>query len=174
MHWQRLLLREIPREPISLIAGISAVASLASGAVGAIGAINQGKAAQSAADYNAALAERNATIAKNEAVNREASLRNQNARKLATAAAGFGASGLQMEGTPLDVMEETARVGELDALTTRWQGDVRQDEYKSNAQLERMRGAAAKQSSYTGAAGALLSGVSSAAGAFRGGSLSLK
>lgn len=161
--WQRLALGQLPRDPISLI---SLGVGLAGSAVSAMGMIQQGKAAERAANYNAAIAENNATLAKNKALAEETMVRNRTARQVGTAGAAIGASGITVEGTPLDVLAETVQLGELDALTTRWKGTVEASGFKDNAVLERMQGKAAMKNAQWGAAGTLLSGIGSAASGY--------
>ena len=159
---------------------IAAVASNAGAGLGAIGAIQQGKAASAAANYNAAVANNNAIIARqnaklaqSESLAEEQAVRNKTARQVGTAGAAIGASGITAEGTALDVLEETAAMGELDALTVRWHGDLKARNfqqqasgYESSAVLERMQGKAAQKNAAFSAAGTLLSGVSSAASGY--------
>jgi hypothetical protein len=154
---------------------IAAVASIAGTGLAAVGAIQQGNAARAAATYNAAVAENNAIVARqnaklalSESNAEEQGVRRRTAQQLGTAGAAIGASGITQEGSALDVLEETVALGELDALTVRWQGDLKARNfeqqargYQSSAELERMSGRAAKTNSIFSAAGTLLSGLSS-------------
>lgn len=171
------------RDPITLTI-MSVATTVASAGIGAVGAVQQGNAAKAAADYNAKVAQNNAVIARqnadlarSEADAEEQTVRRRTAGQLGTAGAAIGASGLTSEGTPLDVLEETAALGELDALTVRWGGDLKARSfeqqatgYESSAVLERMQGRAAQRNAMFSAAGTLLSGFSSAATGYLRGS----
>ena len=136
--------------------------SILGSVVGAVGAIAQANAAQSAANYNAKVAERNATIARNNAaVEAQAKARETKAVMGRTIAA-TAASGLQMEGSPLEVLSENARVGELDRLMILYNGQNAEYGYRADATLNRLQGKAAATTGFFNAAGSLLGGVGSA------------
>jgi len=52
----------------------------------------------------------------------EAAEREDNKRKLSSMRAKYGASGVKLEGTPLEVLEESAATGEANALALRYGG----------------------------------------------------
>lgn len=135
--------------------------SIIGAGVQAMGAMAQANAQASAAEYNAKVAERNATIAKQNAVQEEATKRRETRKVLGSQAAAVGASGLAMQGSPLDVLGETAAMGELDALTIRYNGDNNTESYRQDAQLERMKAKNARTAGAIGAASALIGGVGS-------------
>jgi hypothetical protein len=108
-----------------------------------MGAISQGKAAQSAAEYNA----RSAEI---EAQSRETAQRDQAARQMGAMRAQIAKSGATSEGTPLMVLAESAANAEIDALNTRQMG-------QRQATLYRAQGANARKQSYIQAGTSLLS-----------------
>lgn len=130
--------------------------------VSAAGAMAQASAAAKAADYNAKVAEKNAVIAKQNALADEQAKRRETRTILGNSRAAIGASGLDVVGSPLDVLGETAALGELDALTIRYNGENNVQAYKQDAELERMRGQAAKTQGFFGAASALVGGMSQA------------
>lgn len=164
-------------------------ASAAMSAVGAISAGNaasdQAKAAASAADFNRKVSERNQVIAgqKRQLILQQArvdaeDLRRDNARRQAEIRASYGASGLQLAGSPLDVLEDTALELETDVRRTEHQGQVAG--YESALQILGMqddamlsgferdsalrRAKSAKTAGMINAGGALLSGASGVAG----------
>ncbi|OQB51810.1 MAG: hypothetical protein BWX99_02707 [Deltaproteobacteria bacterium ADurb.Bin151] len=147
-------------------AAVVAAAVIAAGA-GAYSADQQRRAGNQQADYNAAVAEEDAKAAKAKAEYDEKAHR-ENVRKiLATQRALYGKSGLSMEGSPLLVMEDTEKQGELDALAIRYGGDVASARSRSEANLARMTGrnnAYAAKAGYIQAGSTLLSG---AAGAYK-------
>jgi len=160
----------------------------------------QKKAAQSAADWNAAqadanaieaasVAEYNARLMENQALQTDMdsreNIRRQRAeakRYQATQRARFAKAGVTEEGSPLEVMAETAALLEMDAQEVNRQARVRTAELAAGAAEERRRGAfqakqfrqqAGFERAYGAAAGkaaniqsaaTLLSGASSYAG----------
>ena len=129
----------------------------------------QRRAGNQQADYNAAVAEEDAKAAKAKAEYDEKAHR-ENVRKiLATQRALYGKAGLSMEGSPLLVMEDTEKQGELDALAIRYGGDVASARSRSEANLARMTGrnnAYAAKAGYIQAGSTLLSGAASAYGQY--------
>lgn len=118
---------------------IIALVGAAVSAAGAIaGGISQQAAANNAAKYEKQAAAENA---------RRQSVDAQ--KQIGRARANYGASGVTMEGSPLDVLEESARTAELDRLTILQQGKVRAQKYKA-------QGKEALYGGITSAAGTLL------------------
>jgi hypothetical protein len=130
--------------PPIVIAGIAAAATLAAAGISAYGQIQQGKTADKVAQYNAELAQRNAQIAAQnaEAVRfagtaKEEQSRDEVRQVLARQRALVGASGVTAEGSPLLVMMESARQGELDALRIRYATDIGEQQDLFAAQQQR-------------------------------------
>lgn len=124
----------------------------------ALGQIQQAQAARAAAEYNARVAEMNAVLAEQQAAAEEDRQRRLSYKQLSAMRAGYGAAGVSIEGSPLDVLEESAANAELDALTIRHAGQVRATAYRQEAALERYRGKAATRAGYISAASTLLTG----------------
>ena len=158
---------------MAFAAVLGTIASAVSGVIGAIGAIQQGNAAAASAEYNAKIAERNATIVEN---NRAITVRQsevdaeekrrENRRTLSSVRAAYGASGLELAGSPLDVLEDSALELELDASRIEAEGKMRSSEMaaqgiglREDANLSRMSGRAARSAGYINAAGALFGTV---------------
>lgn len=99
--------------------------------------IQQGQAAQQQAEFNKQLAERNARIIEDKAKFDEARKREQSKRLLSSQRAAFAKSGVELEGSPGFVIEETAALEELDAQAIRFGGKV-------SAQGQRLKGAQAE------------------------------
>lgn len=156
--------------------GLAAAASAVSGVIGAIGAIQSANAQAAAAEYNARIAERNSKIAdQNRQMNIQTAeiaaedKRRENRRVLSAMRAAYGTSGLELAGSPLDVLADTAIEQELDVQRIRYEGRVRGREgaiqmlgLEEDATLSRMEGKAAKTAGYIGAAGSLFSGAGTA------------
>lgn len=148
-------------EPVTaFMAANSGVLSLVGTAFSVIGALNQGQQAKNAAEYNAAVARNNAIASRQQAtVAAEAQARKSRAQ-LGSMRAAYGASGVSMEGSPLDVLESSAAMAELDRQNILYSGELKAGGYESTAGLELMRGDAAETGSYFSAGSALLSGAS--------------
>lgn len=158
------------------MAGMSAIFSVVSGVIGAIGAIQQANAQAKAAEYDAKVQEKNATIADQ---NRISSIRQadvdaedkarEHRRTLSSIRTAYGGSGLTMEGSPLDVMEDSALEAELDVDRIAYEGRARNreggiqsDSFVQEAQLSRMSGEAAKAAGGISAMGYLFGGFGKA------------
>lgn len=156
--------------------GLAAAASAVSGVIGALGAIQSANAQAAAAEYNAKISERNSAIVdqnRKQAVETSeiaaSDKRRENRRVLASMRAAYGTSGLELAGSPLDVLEDTAVEQELDTQRIRYEGRLRAREgaiqmlgLREDATLSRMEGKAAKTAGYIGAAGQLVGGVGTA------------
>lgn len=146
-----------------------AVVAVAAAAVTAYGQIKQGQAAEEAAKYNATMSRNNADAALTQAKMQEDEARRKSRGQLGQIRANYAASGVQLEGSPLDVLEMSAKNAEMDALTIRYSGDLRARGLNNEANLYEMEGRNAIESSLWAAGGTLLRGAASAAGAFGGG-----
>lgn len=183
---------------------MAAITSLVLAGVGAglsaYGQIQQGKTAKAIGNYNAAINDQNAqetanTAAYNAALAEQDALqvemdarenivrkRAENKRYQGAQRARFAKAGVTEEGSPLEVMAETAALLEMDAqeinrqasinaarirsggAETLRQGKFASNQYKAQAGLDRTYGAAASQASKIGAASTLLSGAGKIAG----------
>ena len=137
---------------------------IAGAVISAIGAINQGQQAKDAANYNAAVANNNAIAARQQAAANAAAQERKSRMQLGSIRAGYGASGITMEGSAMDVLEASAATAELDRQNILYGGELKAGGYESTAGLELMRGEHAVTSSYYAAGGALLRGAGSAMG----------
>ena len=133
----------------------------ASAAVGAGGALYAGEQQRKAASYSADVAEQAAVAARERAAYDEEMHRERIRKTLSTIRSLYGKSGVDMTGTPLLALEETAAQGEMDALAIRYGGDVAAAQKRSEAALYKMQGRAAQTSSYFQAGSTLLQGAGS-------------
>ena len=142
---------------------LAIAAAVAAAAGSAYSADTSRRAGNQQADYNAAVATEDAKAAKAKAEYDEKAHR-ENVRKiLATQRALYGKSGLSMEGSPLMVMEDTQKQGELDALAIRYGGDVASARARSEANVAKMTGrnnAYGAKAGYVQAGSTLLGGLS--------------
>jgi hypothetical protein len=127
-------------------------------AVQFIGANQQGKAAQAAANYNADIADQNAVLTREQTIEQERRARVESRKQLGLMRANYAASGVDIDGSALDVLEESAATAELDALTIRHGGELQEQAYRSEAAFQRFSGKQARKASRYGASGVLLQG----------------
>jgi hypothetical protein len=132
---------------------------IAGTAISALGSIQQGKSAQSAANANADNLEQNAAIERSQANQREEAKRREARMILGNQRAGFAQAGGGMGGSAADVMRQSSINAELDALTLRYEGDLRARGMQAEAQQERFAGKVAKRAGYFNAASSILSGA---------------
>ncbi len=139
----------------------------AASTVSAIGAIRQGQAAKSAADFNAAIAQQNSEIAGGQSIAASEALQRDQARKIGSMTAGYAASGVQMsDGSPADVLGESARMATLDQLNLKYNYDLKKRGYNVEGELSRANGENSRTASYFNAMGSMLQGGSKVAGYF--------
>lgn len=127
-------------------------------AVQVVGAIQQSSAASKADKYNAQVASQNAQIATDQA-NLQLT-QQQRAAQLAfgSTKAGYGASGVTSDGSPMDVLQDSFTQSELDANTIIYNGKVRAAGYQNQASLDTASAANARTAGYTDAASKALLG----------------
>jgi hypothetical protein len=155
--------------------------TVASTAVGAYGQIQQGQAINAQSKYEAKVADRNAKLS--EAGREDARKRGEReqlnhwrrvSQMMGEQRAQFAAGGLDVNfGTPGAVVEDTMLIGLEDsqilAENTRkeMEGfDIEAANLRDSAKAARMRGKAAKQAGYIGAASTILGGAAQVAGKF--------
>ena len=136
--------------------GIAAV----SAGLGAYSSIQQGQAAKSAAEYNAAVARNNAAASQTQASEEAARSRSRTRRALSSQRAQFAKSGAMVSGSALDVLYDSSIQGEMDALSIEYRGAVEANRYMAQAGLNRMEGRSASQAGYLQGAGSILGGAS--------------
>jgi hypothetical protein len=136
--------------------------SIAGGAIGAIGALQSANATAASADFNAEVAKDNATAIAHQT---EATIRDkrvENRRTMGTLRASYGMSGLQLDGSPLDVLEDTAVEQAYDVAKIRYQGRVKAVGQSQQAALFKAEAKSAKKAGIIGAGSALIGGFTSA------------
>lgn len=148
---------------------IMAVVAVVSAAASAAASLHAAKQQEKIGEYNAKISENNAISVRQQATF-EADKQRENTRKLlAIQRAGFAKSGVGLGGSPLLVMEQTARDAELDAQTIEYGGEVKAAGYQSSAGLSLMESSAAASASRWKAGTTLLSGAAKAYGSLGGG-----
>lgn len=138
---------------------VALVAMAAGAAVSAYGQIKGGRDTKKAMDRNAQVLERNAVIARQQA-RAEADTQQREARqRLGAMRAGYGASGVAVEGSPLDALADSAQLAELDRQNLIYNGELKAMGYQDSASGERFAGRNAQTSGYMGAASTILTGA---------------
>lgn len=142
-------------------AGLGGVLSALGTVVGAVGSISAGNQSAKVAEYNAKVAENNAQAAQQTAAY-EANLTRENLRRTIGAQRAAGASsGLDTtSGTPVAVLGDTAKQGEMDVLAQLYSGRAAAVGYHNDARRMRAEGKAQKQAGFINAGTSLLSGFS--------------
>ena len=135
-----------------------AIMAAGGGILSAAGQLMKGQAEYTASQFNARLLRMQAGQLRQKAVN-DAKLAGINARKtIGDMRANYAASGVTMEGSPLDVMEESVRNAQTDIINIKMEGEMSARMREYEAKLETYRGKAARQASYFSAASELMGG----------------
>lgn len=146
------------------LATVAMYASIAGAAITAVSAISGAQAQSNAMKYNAEMAERNAQIARQNAAVEEAKQRRLTVLRQGAARANVGMAGVDLEGSPLDILEQNAAQEELDALTIRYKGELAASGFQADAALNRANASNAMTQGYLKAGSAILMGAGQAAG----------
>lgn len=140
---------------------------LGSTAISALGAIRQGQATANALNFNAAMADKNAKIAEGQGIAAGESQQRDAARRIGAATAAYGASGVQLsDGSPMDVLGESARLATLDNLTLKYNYKLKGMGLAAEASLDRANASNSRTASYFNAAGSMLNSGTQMAGYF--------
>ena len=142
--------------------GIETALLVAGTAMSAIGQIQQGRAAQQASNYNAAVARNNAIGSRQAAAENEKRERRLGLKRMGA---------MRARGASMDLLEDSAMEEELSALSIRHHGELQALGLEASANLEEARGRAAMQAGRVGAAtSVLLGGAKATKGMSFGGS----
>ncbi len=145
------------------------------GGLQVLSSIQQGKAAQAQGEFQAEIAARNAAERIKEAEGQrqaaaEAAIEiERRGRALkATQRAKFAKSGVELRGSPLSVLVETAQDIEADKFTTLREGAIRASSLEAQAGIIQAQGAAAKSRGKTAKRASVLSAVGTGVGTTAG------
>jgi hypothetical protein len=157
---------------VAAIAGtaitVGDVLLVAGTAASALGALSSAQSQSAAAKYNAKISENNALAAKQQAAADEDRQRRLSVQAIGAQRAAYGASGVSLEGSPLDILEQSAYNAELDAQTIRWQGEVAAAGYGNQAILDRSKSNSALNTGYAEAGSSILIGGTKLSDRFEG------
>ena len=120
---------------------VGAIAAVTSTVLGTVSAVQQGKQQQAMYNYQAKVAEENAKIAnKNAATERQTGIEEARLQRMKTLQAvgsqqaAMAANGMDVtQGTSLDIIEDTAAMGELDALQIQTNYERKAQSYEAQA-----------------------------------------
>ena len=149
-------------DPLTMMA-ISMAGSAVMGALG-------GRAAQQAGDANAGVANYNAAVIRNQKITAQQKgefdarrIRERGEKVLAAQRVGYAKGGVQMTGTPLEILGSTAGDIELDAQTALYSSELDSNAMEAQAvmkeyegKIAQWRGASQAKSAYVGAGISLL------------------
>lgn len=125
-----------------------------------VGALRKGLAGEAASDYNAQLNQRNASIARQNAAEQEQRFRRLSRKRMGELRSHFGASGFGLSGSAIDALADSAVQEELDALTIRYEGELKAQGLDASAGLDRMRARESRMGGFIGAGAEILLGAS--------------
>ena len=130
-------------------------------AIGAVSAISQAQQQKSAAKYNEKVANQQAVATQQAAAANADKTRRAAQKQIGSMEATYAASGVSLEGSPLEVLEQSSRNAKLDELNILWSGQTSARGYQDTANLEKSKAANAMSSGYMSAAGSLFGASSS-------------
>lgn len=169
--------------------GVSLTAAAVSTTLGVIGANQQSKAQQAQYEYQAKVQERNEKIARNNAsMERQTGIEEARKQRMKTLQAigaqetALASNGVDVSyGNSLDIIEDTAMLGELDALRIQYNSErtarnyeTQARNFKSDAVLSRYAQANAKTAGNMNVLAAGISGIGKMASSIAGGMNSVK
>lgn len=128
-----------------------ATSALASGGLTAYGQYKQGKDTQKMYDYNAKVAEEEAGVIRQGSILRSAQARKRMKSVIGSQAAGYASSGVELTGSPLDVMKDSISNAELDIAVDEYNSDIQAKQRESEARMYRYYGREARREGTTNA-----------------------
>lgn len=159
--WMFAIAGECFAAPVAAFVATYASTFQAIGAVvSVVGALSQANAASNAAKYNAQLAEQNAVTARQQAAASAEASDREARQRIGAMEANYGASGISLsEGSPIDILRQSATAAEMDRQNILYGGEVRASGYGNTATLDRYNASASQTSGYLRAGGELLGGI---------------
>jgi hypothetical protein len=147
------------------MAMLQAATSVIGGVVGAMGAMQQAEAQAQAAEYNAQVAERNRRVIKDQTGAALEDQAKENFRKMREIRASYGANNIDLQGSALDVVLDTAIEQRLAKRRIRYRGQLAMLEQEDEANLQRMGAASARAAGGISAISSILGGLGGAVSA---------
>lgn len=131
---------------------------LAASAAQSAGSLIQGYQQSQALEYDADVKRQQARIEQQQAVAREEQQRRQASQVLGKQRAAIAQSGIGSGGSALDIYEQSKTMAELDALTIRYEGDMRAKGLLAQADAAQTQAKQAMVGGVVGAGASALSG----------------
>jgi hypothetical protein len=141
----------------------------AAGGLMAVGQLASGQAESNAARFNQQIAGQNAEITRQQTEADIAQLRRGAFKQRGGLRAAVGASGITLEGSALDVLEESSYQAERDVQRRKYQGELQARGFQNDAALYGAQSRAARTTGFLGAASSVLLGAASYRSATRPG-----
>ena len=124
-------------DPITILAVTGAVAAIASTAIGVTATIVQTKQQKAMANYQRQVNEQNAKASREAAQAKIENKRRQAKFTYGTQLARLGGMGALAEGSPLDIMGQSAGQQEYDNMVTEYEGEVQSIQFQQQAALNK-------------------------------------
>lgn len=134
--------------------------SIGSTVLSTAGTLSAAKASSDAAKYNADVNALQAKQAGDQAAYQAGLEAKKTRQRLAAQRAGAAQNGIDLSGSILDIMGETAAQGGLNYMTAVYNGDVNATSLQNDAKLNRARASDATMAGYVNAGSSILSGIS--------------
>ena len=148
---------------VETLAFAAIAASLAGAGISAYGQYQQGKSQQAMGEYNAKVAEQQATGEADVAQENAKRQRDMNRRQLSAIRSQMAGSGIsQSQGSSLDALGAASSELELQTLDMFREGQAKQIAYGNQAGMDRWQGNQAAKAGQIGAIGSLINGAGSA------------
>ncbi len=141
-------------------------AAVAGAGMQAYGSWQEGNAARGTADYQATIQRQNAALRRKQVASDEDKHRREMRQRIGMQRAAEAESGFAFEGSALDLLEQTVRNGEMDALNIRYSGALDARALELGADNAELDGINAQRAARTRAVGALIAGSAQAAGMY--------
>lgn len=138
------------------VTSILAAASLIGGGLSAWGQIKEGQEQRQANEYNAQISEQEAGVVRQNQVLNEYRQRKQLKQDVGSMTAAVAKSGIEMTGSPLDVIKDSIANAELDIDIGKYNSEVEARGKENDARLRRYYGQQDESLSYVKAASTLL------------------
>ena len=140
---------------------IQAAAAVGSMFMSVTSNIQQGRFSKSTAEYNARVNQNQAQEVRNQGVEAENIQRRKTAELQSKQRAQLGAAGVDLgSGSPLQLLTDTERLGEIDALRIRSNTESQAQALETGASLINAQGGYARTAGNNAAVGSVLTGVS--------------
>lgn len=149
-------------DPITILAVTGVVAAIASTAIGVTATVVQTKQQKAVANYQRQVNEQNAKASREAAQAKIENQRRQAKFTYGSQLARLGGMGALAEGSPLDIMGQSAGQQEYDNMVTEYEGEVQSIQFQQQAALNKYEADIAQYNMGLNIAGQITKGVASA------------